>query len=62
MKAGFILNPVDEYVTIIRQKIRDNGGYCIHADKNNKKNKCPKYCKSLPTCPCDMYIKENEAV
>lgn len=59
MKTGFILNPVDEYVAVIRQRVRNNGGYCLYADKNSKKNKCPKYCKNQPDCPCDMYIREE---
>lgn len=59
MKQGFMLNPIDEFVDSIRRRVRDNGGYCLYADKGCKQNKCPKYCKSLPDCPCGMYIKET---
>lgn len=59
MKQGFILNPIDEFVDSIRRRVRDNGGYCLYADKGCKQNKCPKYCKNTPDCPCGMYIKET---
>lgn len=59
MKSGYILNPVEEYVNNVKQRVKDNGGYCLYADKNSKKNKCPKYCKAMPDCPCDMYIQES---
>lgn len=59
MKSGFILNPIDEFVDHIRRQVRDNGGYCLHADKGCKQNKCPKYCKHQPDCPCGMYIKDE---
>lgn len=62
MKTNFILNPVEEYVDIMRQRVRDNGGYCLYADKSSKKNKCPKYCKDMPTCMCDMYIQEKQEI
>ena len=60
MKQGFILNPIEEFVDDIRHLVRDNGGYCIHAEKGNKQNKCPKYCKNLDDCPCGMFIKARE--
>lgn len=61
MKDGYILNPIDEYVATIKQRVRDNGGYCLYADKNNKKNKCPKYCKNTSECLCGMYIQSIES-
>lgn len=60
MKIGYILNPVEEYVNTVKQRVRDNGGYCLYADKSSKKNKCPKYCKSLPFCPCAMYVPDSQ--
>jgi len=59
MSPGFILNPIDEFVESIRKRVRDNGGYCLYAEKGDKKNKCPKCCKKADSCPCGMYIKET---
>ncbi len=60
MKPGFILNPIEEFVDDIKRLVRDNGGYCLHAEKGVKANKCPKYCKQMDSCPCGMYIPEQE--
>ena len=52
------LNPVEEFVDDLRKQIKDNGGYCLFADKNSKANKCPKPCKNNEeNCMCGMYIK-----
>ncbi len=59
MKTGFVLNPIEEYVNTIRRRVRDHGGYCLYAEKGDKRNKCPKYCKTLPDCPCGMYIEDS---
>lgn len=52
---GYILNPDEEFVSNLRQRIKDNGKYCLYTDKNNKKNKCPKPCRN-GECLCGMYI------
>ncbi len=39
MKAGFIANPIDEFVEDIKRRVRDNGGYCIYAEKTDKNHK-----------------------
>lgn len=58
MKAGFIANPIDEFVEDIKRRVRDNGGYCLYAEKTDKNHKCPKYCKPMDECLCGMYIKD----
>lgn len=56
MKSGFMINPIEEHVEYVKRRVRDNGGYCIYAEKGDKKNKCPKHCKNSDNCPCGMYI------
>lgn len=60
MKPGFKLNPIEEHVEYIKRRVRDNGGYCLYADKGSKKNKCPKFCKHTDECPCGMYIQDSD--
>jgi len=61
MKPGYVLNPIDEYVSYVKASVKDNGGYCIYVEtKGNKQDKCDKRCRNMDSCPCGMYIKENE--
>lgn len=58
MSQTLIINPIEEFVADIKHRVRDNGGYCLYAEKTSKANKCPKYCKSSDECLCGMYIKD----
>ncbi len=59
MKPGFVINPIEEMVKDIKYRVKDNGGYCLYAEKGNKKNKCDKCCRDWDDCPCGMYIKDD---
>lgn len=56
---GLELNQDEEFVENIRKRVRDNGGYCLYEEKNNKANKCPKPCKRSGECMCGLYISNN---
>ena len=58
MKAGFILNPDDEFVRNLKKRIKANSGYCPCAIVKNQDTKCP--CKDFREegeCHCGLYIK-----
>lgn len=54
-------NPDKKYVKYIKQKLKDNGGYCPCALVKNTDTKC--MCKEFREmesgmCYCGLYIKE----
>lgn len=62
MKNGYVMNPDDQVVGYLKARVKDNNGYCIYCDKENRNKtmKCPKACKSDDKdCVCGMYVKES---
>ena len=56
-----IINPDEEYVKAIREKIKENDGYCPCSFIKSFDTKCP--CKDFrenKNCKCRLYIKEED--
>lgn len=58
-----ILNPDSDYVAEVKQKIKENSGYCPCATTKSKNTKC--MCKEFREqasgmCSCGLYIKVKE--
>ena len=54
------LNPDEEYVALIRQKLKENNGYCPCRRTKSEDTKC--MCKEFKEqaegeCHCGLYIK-----
>lgn len=59
-----IRNPDDEFVSNLKDRIKDNNGYCLYAEnRNSKQSKCTKWCKKdASKCMCGMYIQSDDSL
>ena len=58
-----IINPDEDHVNLVRQKLKENEGYCPCAITKDEDTKCP--CKDFRInieegeCHCGLFIKER---